>query len=47
MGGDSEGPCGGRVREFADCMSRSNGDMQACDFYFRAMQSCKVDYRIA
>lgn len=43
-----EGPCGGRVKEFADCMSRNNGDMQACNFYFEAMQACKTEagYRV-
>lgn len=36
-----DGPCGNRVKEFADCMSRNNGDMSACNFYFDSMQSCK------
>lgn len=42
-----DGPCGQRVKEFADCMSRNNGDMQACNFYFESMQSCKTQYRMA
>ncbi len=41
-----EGPCGYKVKEFADCMSRSNGDMSACSFYFDAMQSCKVQNKM-
>ena len=47
MGGGSEGPCGQRVKEFADCMSRSNGDMHACNFYFESMQACTVENRMA
>jgi hypothetical protein len=42
-----EGPCGQRVKEFGDCMSRNNGDMAACSFYFDAMQSCKAENRMA
>lgn len=40
-------PCEQRVREFADCMSRSNGDMGSCQFYFDSMNSCKVNHRMA
>lgn len=46
-GGGSDGPCGQRVKEFGDCMSRNNGDMQACNFYFESMQACKVENRMA
>jgi hypothetical protein len=41
-GGD--GPCGDRVKQFADCMSRFNGDMGACQPYFEAMQQCKTSF---
>lgn len=46
-GANPEGPCGGKVKEFADCMSKYNGDMSACSFYFDAMQSCKIQNRLA
>jgi hypothetical protein len=47
MGMSDDGPCGQKVKEFADCMSRNNGDMSACNFYFESMQSCKFQNRIA
>mmetsp|Transcript_4781 Transcript_4781/g.10200 ORF Transcript_4781/g.10200 Transcript_4781/m.10200 type:complete len:172 (-) Transcript_4781:279-794(-) len=50
MGGSPMGstnPCEERVREFADCMTRSNGDMGACQFYFDSMNACKVQNRMA
>lgn len=43
----SEGPCGGSVKAFAECMSRYNGDMGACQEYFNAMQQCKVNFNMA
>lgn len=38
----AQDPCGERVKEFTDCMSRTNGDMSACTFYFDSMQACKA-----
>jgi len=40
----ADGPCADRVKAFADCMSRSNGDMTACSMYFDAMQQCKLQF---
>lgn len=40
----ADGPCGDRVKQFAECMSRYNGDMGACQPYFDAMQQCKVQF---
>jgi hypothetical protein len=37
-----EGPCAQQAKAFAECMSRASGDMAACQFYFEAMQQCKV-----
>lgn len=37
-----EGPCAQQAKAFSECMSRANGDMGACQFYFEAMQQCKV-----
>jgi hypothetical protein len=37
-----EGPCAQQAKAFAECMSRNNGEMTACQFYFEAMQQCKV-----
>jgi len=42
--GSAEGPCGNQVKNFAECMSRNNGDMGACNIYFDAMQQCKLSY---
>lgn len=36
-----DGPCGSQVKAFAECMSK-NGDMAACQYYFDAMQQCKL-----
>lgn len=36
------GPCGEQVKGFTECMTRSNGDMSACQWYFDAMQQCKL-----
>lgn len=38
----TEGPCAQQAKAFAECMSRSGGEMSACQFYFEAMQQCKV-----
>jgi len=43
----SMNPCEERVREFADCMTRANGDMSACQFYFESMNTCKLQNRMA
>lgn len=37
------GPCAEQAKAFAECMSRHNGDMGACQFYFEHMQQCKVN----
>jgi coiled-coil-helix-coiled-coil-helix domain-containing protein 10 len=34
-------PCANTAQLFADCMSKNNGDMGACDFVYNAMQECK------
>jgi hypothetical protein len=41
MQASNDGPCGERVKAFADCMTRTSGDMGACNMYFDAMQQCK------
>lgn len=38
----AEGPCSGQVKAFAECMSKHSGDMGACQWYFDAMQQCKL-----
>lgn len=38
----ADGPCGSHVKAFAECMSRNNGEMSACQYYFESMQACKV-----
>ncbi|GIL81824.1 hypothetical protein Vretifemale_10813, partial [Volvox reticuliferus] len=38
----AEGPCSTQVKAFADCMSKNSGDMGACQWYFDAMQQCKL-----
>ncbi|PNH02404.1 hypothetical protein TSOC_011624 [Tetrabaena socialis] len=43
MSAPSEGPCNGQVKAFAECMSKYNGDMGACQWYFDTMQQCKTD----
>lgn len=40
----AEGPCAGQTKAFAECMSKNNGDMGACQFYFDMMQQCRVNY---
>lgn len=38
----ADGPCGPHAAAFAECIKRSGGDMNACQFYFEAMQQCKL-----
>lgn len=40
----ADGPCGSQARAFADCIQRSGGEMSACQSYFEAMQSCKMQF---
>jgi len=37
----AEERCAQQAKAFAECMSRNNADMGACQFYYEAMQSCK------
>lgn len=37
-----DGPCTRQARTFADCMSDTSGDMEACRYYFESLQSCKL-----
>jgi hypothetical protein len=30
----AQGPCGDQAKSFAECMSRANGDFNACQYYF-------------
>jgi hypothetical protein len=41
------GPCAEQAKAFAECMSRSNGDMGACTLYFDSMQQCKLNHGVA
>ena len=34
--------CEAQAKAFTDCMSANNGDMGACQFYFDALQQCKL-----
>lgn len=36
------GACAEQAKQFAECMSRAGGDMGGCQFYFDAMQQCKL-----
>jgi coiled-coil-helix-coiled-coil-helix domain-containing protein 10 len=40
----AEHPCANTAKLFADCMSKNNGDMGACDFVYNAMQDCKLNH---
>ena len=40
----AEHPCANTAQLFADCMSKNNGDMGACDFVYNAMQECKLSH---
>lgn len=44
MSAQQEGPCQAQAKSFAECMSRANGDMGACQYYFDAMQSCRTTF---
>jgi coiled-coil-helix-coiled-coil-helix domain-containing protein 10 len=35
-------PCADAATQFAECMSKNGGDMGACDFFYNAMQQCKM-----
>lgn len=35
-------PCNRQAKNFADCMSESSGDLEACRFYFDNLQSCRT-----
>jgi hypothetical protein len=35
-------PCGDQAKAFSDCMSLSNGDMEACRVFFERMQECRL-----
>lgn len=37
-----QGVCENQVKAFAECMSKNSGDMGACQYYFDAMQHCKM-----
>eukprot|EP00892_Ulva_mutabilis_P005409 jgi/Ulvmu1/323/UM001_0327.1 len=37
-------PCADAAQQFADCMSKSGGDMGACDQMYNAMQQCKMQH---
>jgi len=39
-----EHPCSEPAKYFADCMSKNGGDMSACDYFFNAMQQCKMQH---
>lgn len=34
--------CEAQAKAFTDCMTANNGDMGACQFYFDALQQCKL-----
>ncbi|QDZ18584.1 hypothetical protein HOP50_02g10880 [Chloropicon primus] len=34
--------CGAQQKAFVDCMQANNGEMTMCQYYFDAMQKCKV-----
>lgn len=37
-------PCELQMKQFTDCVSRTGGDMSACNIYFDSMQSCKARF---
>jgi hypothetical protein len=39
-----QGACQEQSKAFAECMSRANGDFNACQYYFESMQSCKASF---
>ncbi len=34
--------CGAQQKAFLDCMQANSGEMTMCQYYFDAMQKCKV-----
>eukprot|EP01024_Parvocaulis_polyphysoides_P042697 TRINITY_DN3899_c0_g1_i4.p4 TRINITY_DN3899_c0_g1~~TRINITY_DN3899_c0_g1_i4.p4 ORF type:complete len:109 (-),score=36.23 TRINITY_DN3899_c0_g1_i4:238-522(-) len=36
------GVCDNQSKAFAECMSNTNGDMGACEFFFNTLQQCKA-----
>ena len=34
--------CAGQSKAFLDCMQANNGEMNMCQYYFEAMQQCKL-----
>jgi coiled-coil-helix-coiled-coil-helix domain-containing protein 10 len=41
--GGAQGPCAAQAVKFAECVSATNGDMTACEYYLSALQSCKLN----
>merc|ERR1739848_656042 len=35
--------CGAQQKAFLDCMAANNGEMTMCQYYFDAMQKCKIN----
>ena len=35
-------PCSEQAKSFGECMSMSNGDMEACRVFFEYMQQCRL-----
>lgn len=35
-------PCSEQAKSFSDCMSLSQGDMEACRVFFERMQECRL-----
>ncbi len=40
-------PCNQQAKVFADCMSDNNGAMEACQYYFDRLQSCRINLQAA
>ncbi|KAK9805152.1 hypothetical protein WJX72_002443 [[Myrmecia] bisecta] len=36
-------PCSRQAKSFADCMSETNADMGACQYYFDTLQQCRLN----
>ena len=41
QGGAAEA-CGAQQKAFLDCMQANGGEMTMCQYYFDAMQKCKI-----
>lgn len=37
-----EGVCQNQSKAFSDCMTDTNGNMEACRYYFDMLQQCKM-----